>query len=60
MMWSIVKSKVALKNPQNRKSLKIFVQEAWDSIDQQIVIRAIDKLKEKVCKKVLEKQGDWV
>ena len=44
MMWSIVKSKVALKNPQNRKSLKIFVQEAWDSIDQQIVIRAIDKL----------------
>ena len=60
MMWVIIKRSVAARRPQNREDLAKFAEEAWNLLNQQVIIKSIDKLKAKTCEKVIEREGDWI
>ena len=59
-IWTILKNTLALKCPKTRFELEKSANEAWNSLSQDVIIRVIDKLKNRICLSVIQNGGDWI
>jgi len=56
-VWGVMKKRVERENPKNLQDLRRIIQETWDNLGENYVVRLIGSMKDRVAL-CIEKNGD--
>ena len=57
-IWSILKDKVARRNPQTKEELKLCIRQEWNNLDNQEVISIAESMPKRV-RMLIESEGEY-